>query len=322
MRGCSHLCLVAALSAACGPSSSADDDDDGPGTDGGTGADAFEWPDPNEFADAAPQEVCDKMDIMFVIDNSGSMSEEQGNLATNFPLFVNVLDSFVSEGGAPIDYRLALTSTGVSKSWTIEPIPGFPIPETQAGDDGAMLQRCTMTRRWFEKGDPDVATTFGCAAALGTDGPASEMPMAAMKMAFDERMVDGTNQGFRREDALLAIVVLTDENDCSREDDGFTLGFAEDVCTAVEPAATYKQFLDTYSGGAGRWAIAVIAGPGPGACSSTFGSADESTRLIELAGMAGANGVVSSICEGDLASALGQALSTFDTACDELPPIE
>ena len=321
MRGHVLLSMLFAV-AACGPSAMSGDDDDTGGADGGAGPDGRPFTPPDEFADAAPAEACEKMDLLFVIDNSGSMGDEQANLALNFPNFIGVLDTFTAENGAAIDYRVAVTSTGVTKSWTQETFPGFPpIPSSQSGDDGAMLQRCDMTRRWVEKSDADPAGTFACAAQLGDNGPGLEMPLEALRQAFDERMADGTNAGFHREDALLAIVVLTDENDCSRQDNNFTLPLTEDMCGAASPVPPYAQFMDEVSGAPGRWAVAVIAGPGPGACSSEFGNADEATRLIEFAGLAGDNGVVASICEGDLTTGLSDALATFQEACNQVPPI-
>ena len=84
----------------------------------------------------------------------------------------------------------------------------------------------------------------------------------------------------------------------------------------------YKGFLDDLTGAPGRWSVAVIAGPGPGPCSSEFGDASEAARLRDFVNMTGATGVFSSICEGDLATSLNQALETFDTACDNIPPIQ
>ena len=143
-----------------------------------------------------------------------------------------------------------------------------------------------------------------------------------MRAAFDERIADGTNAGFRRADALLAVVILTDENDCSYEQP-VTLGFAESLCDAQqEPVANYVAFLDAFTGERGRWATAVIAGPGPGTCSSTFGDADYAQRLDQFVQQAGAaNGVLSSICAGDLTAGLTTALALFDTACQNFPPI-
>ena len=41
---------------------------------------------------------CSKMDILFVIDDSGSMTEEQDNLILNFPRFIEVLEEFRVDG--------------------------------------------------------------------------------------------------------------------------------------------------------------------------------------------------------------------------------
>jgi len=131
-------------------------------------------------------------------------------------------------------------------------------------------------------------------------------------------MTDGTNMGFRRSDALLGVVILTDENDCSYEQ-SVSLGFGQSLCSAqMEPVGNYKQFLDGYTGGASRWATAIIAGPGPGTCSSTFGNADEATRLIDFKNQVGPNAVMSSICDGDLSVSLMQAMNLFESACDAI----
>lgn len=323
MTRSAHTSLLVGFASAivigCGPT------DTGQGPNGG-GADAApsgpdarpQPPDPNEFADAMPVQACNKMDILFVIDNSGSMLEEQTNLAANFPGFIQVLDGFDAE----LDYRVGVTTTGRDYSWTIDS-PLGPLPSSQTGgDNGALLQRCGMSRRWVERGDPTPGDTFSCAAQVGDQGPGLEMPLAVIKQAFSERVADGTNAAFRRDDALLAIVVLTDEDDCSYEQ-SVTFGLTEIQCQAnLEPVSTYKTFLDGVTGGPGRWALAVIAGPGPGQCESEFGSAAEATRLKNLVGQVGANGVVSSICSGDLTGALQQALETFDTACQGFPPVD
>jgi hypothetical protein len=172
-----------------------------------------------------------------------------------------------------------------------------------------------MTRRWIEKGDPDPSGTFSCVANVGTGGPSDEMPLSAMRDAFEDRMMDSTNAGFRRTDALLGVVFLTDEEDCSYEQ-SVTFPFGQSLCDSMqEPVDRYVQFLDAYTGHRSRWAAAAIAGPGPGACSSTFGNADEATRLKQLIQLTGANGKMSSICDGDLSIGLMAALQTFQSAC-------
>ncbi len=299
----------------CGPTA-------GSGDDGGGGGDQVDAdpasPDAGLFTPPPDGAQCQKMDVLFVIDNSGSMAQEQTNLAANFPGFISVLDA------SGLDYRVAVTTSGRDYSYTMT-TPIGPLPESQdGGDNGRMLQpaSCGMSRRWIEKTDPDPAGTFACVAAVGTGGPSDEMPLAATRDAFEDRISDGHNAGFRRADALLAIVILTDENDCSYEQ-SVSLPFGQFLCESMmEPVSNYVAFLDGYTGSRQRWATAVIAGAGPGDCTSALGDADEATRLIDFVNQTGPNAVISSICEGDLSVGLAAALDTFSSACATFPPIE
>jgi hypothetical protein len=175
-----------------------------------------------------------------------------------------------------------------------------------------------MPRRWLERTDPNMEQMFACAADVGTGGPGFEMQLHASELALGDRVADGTNAGFLREDALLAIVYLTDENDCSRHDNNFTV-YADQPCTN-EPVSQWVQFFDELKGDRGRWATAVIAGPTD--CTSEFGDAVAATRMQEFVNLTGENAVFSSICEGNLAPALQQALDTFTAACETFPDID
>jgi len=313
------LFSVASVVAACGPSSSGDDDNGGD-DDGSSGGPDAPWP-IDDGDGGTNADGCEKIDILFVVDNSGSMSQEQMNLGTNFPQFLSVIDA------SGLDYRVAITTTGMDYTYNQALFPGGPVlpVSLDGGDNGAFLQPsgCGMTRRWIEKADANRASAFACATNVGTSGPGDEMPLAAMRTALEERIADGTNAGFRRQDALLAIVFLTDENDCSYEAQ-VTLAFGESLCESqLEPAVNYYTFLDTFTGDHGRWAAAIIAGPGPGPCTSTFGDADYAERLTQFSTAAGSsNALVSSICVGDLTVGLMDALELFDTACDNFPPID
>ena len=114
---------------------------------------------------------------------------------------------FNPPGRKALDYRVAVTTSGRDVQYEIDPpppLPGFPIdppaiPVDEEGDDGAFRQACGMQRRWVERTDPDVSGTFSCAAEVGTGGPALEMPLYSMELAFTERVDDGTNGGFLRD---------------------------------------------------------------------------------------------------------------------------
>jgi len=301
---------------ACGPTLDAD-------SEGGSDPSSDdEFGDPG---DPGSSTACGKMDFVFVIDNSGSMEEEQTNLVANFPQFISVIDQLAGAGGSPLDYRVALTTTGRDVTYVLNVPPLPPISQTEEGEDGEFQQKCQMSRRWLERGDPDVTGTFACAAQVGTQGPGIEMPLYAVELALHDRVLDGINAGFLRDDALLALVILTDENDCSRRDDNFEIAFDTDVCEitpALIPPADTVTFLDGLKKARGRWATAVVAGPGPGECDSAFGNAKEASRLRDFVRLAGANAVFSSICEGDLAGALADAIATFDEACQTFPQVD
>lgn len=321
MRKALACVFFGALIVACGSSSSRSGFDEDPS---GTGGAAGGGPGPiGTVTPPAPDnEECQKMDILFVVDDSGSMGEEQSNLASNFPKFVSKIESFKTKSGSKLDWRLAVTTTGRNLSYTVA-TPMGNLPMNEHGDDGAfrMKKECGTTKRWVDKSDPNASGAFTCLAKAGTGGASIEMPLEATKLALVDRIADGTNAGFLRPDALLAVVILTDEDDCSRTDNNFTV--ANDVCETmdnVRPVAEYKTVLDTAAQGEGRWATAVIAGDKE--CTSSFGDAIEAKRLKEFVSLAGKNGTFSSICEGDLTSALEKALDTFDAACKTLPPVK
>lgn len=309
---CVLACVSAGLSvaaAACSESERSFDPQSGTAlNDGGGGFGS------NDGA-PAPNEECQKMDILFVIDDSNSMKEEQGNLAQNFPKFVDTMNTFKTKSGAKIDWRVAVTTTGRDAHITAA-TPIGPIPVDQKGDNGAFRDPLGCggePRKWIEDDDANALGTFACVAQVGDQGPGYEMPLECMKLALVDRVADGTNAGFLRNDALTAVIILTDEEDGSRHDDGFTInldGTSSDP--GYTPVAEYVATLDS-SVGVGKWATAVIAGPTN--CKSAFGDAAEAKRLKEFVALAGPNGSFSSICSGDLTTAIQNALGTFDGAC-------
>lgn len=302
MRFHALVSVMATLLIGCGPDARGG---------GGGGGDDTATPDATE---ATPRQ-CNKMDIIFVVDDSGSMGEEQSNLATNFPMFAGLLSSYRTMDGEPIDFRVAVTTTGRDLQYTIS-LGGTSLPMSEQGDDGAFRDSCTVGRRWIEPTDSNMSQVLACRANVGTGGPSYEMPLLMTKWALAERLADGTNAGFLREDALLGVVMLTDEDDASTVQNNFTVGATGASPVDFHPADLIS-FLDTLKGHRSRWAAGVIAGPTD--CSSSFGDAAKATRLMEFVTQANAGGGVqasfSSICDGDLTNALQKTLDTFQTAC-------
>ncbi len=296
---------------ACAPDGREGDgmgDDDGSGSGSGSGS--------------GEARRCTKMDIVFVVDDSGSMAEEQGNLASNFPMFADLLLNYVNGDGEHIDFRVAVTTTGKTVTTNITTDLGLGMPVTQTltetGDNGKFRNNCNVAKSYLEPADPNLGQTLGCRANVGTSGPGTEMPMMATKLALVDRVMDGTNAGFLRDDALLGVVMLTDEDDSSTTQDTINITVSLSNPNGATPTTDYNPVdfvttLDTIKGNRSRWAAGVIAGQT--ACTSSFGDAAAATRLQEFVQLSGTQGVFSSICEGNLTAGLQQVIEKFQSAC-------
>ena len=300
MKSAARFALFLSL-VACGPNSR----DPNGGDDTNTG--------PDSGTTTTPR-ACNKMDLVFVIDDSASMEQEQSNLATNFPMFAQLLSNYVTPDGEHIDYRIAVTTTGKDLQYTISS-GGINLPQNEPGDNGAFKNNCYMTKRFLEPTDANMQQVLSCRANVGTGGPSFEMPLLMTKWALEKRVADGTNAGFLREDALLGIVMLTDEDDASTEQNNFTVTATSQPPVDFHPA-NLITFLDTLKGHRTRWAAGVIAGPTD--CMSSFGNAAKATRLQDFVMQANSTSTqasFSSICDGNLTQALQKTLDTVQTAC-------
>jgi hypothetical protein len=164
-----------------------------------------------------------------MVDNSGSMRQEQESLASNFPRFIEVLESI--EGGLP-NVHIGVVSSNVGTG----PVGGGGDACAGNGDNGDLLVRegCpaltdgsryiedivvdeeTGTRSFNYAGD--LATQFSCMAQLGTTGCGFEQHLESVKRALDPG--NSTNAGFVRDDAFLAVIFVQDEDDCSTTTEG------------------------------------------------------------------------------------------------------
>lgn len=160
------------------------------------------------------------LDLLLVIDDSGSMFEEQAALAAALPVLVEQLGST----GLP-SLHIGVVSPNLGTGpYNIAGCAG-------GGDDGALqaaalVEGCTPpSPEPFVRDLPDgaggrttnytgtLAETVSCVAQLGIAGCGFEQHLAAAVRAIDPD--HPTNAGFVRDDAKLAVVFLADEDDCS-----------------------------------------------------------------------------------------------------------
>jgi hypothetical protein len=336
------LAMAVLLAAACegaggaaaggGADTDADTDTD-TDTDADTDTDTDADTDTGTDTDTSPWlGGCSSIDFLFVVDNSPSMLEEQANLAENFPAFIQVIEEYETPSGSPVTYRVGVTTTAVTRSFFQKVLWMPAIPTSTTGQDGVLQGQaaCALGEHpWLDGPASDAADKFGCMAAVGDEGPGYEMPLAGLELALGEQSaVGGPNEGFypSDEDALLVIVIITDEDECSVDEGGTmvtTISGGTD-CDEAQSTGLYDleagaQFVDDLAGGPGRYVVVGIAGPGPDSCSSAFGEAIYAKRLEEFVGMFGAAGVFGNICDGDLSTSLTAALEVIEVSCDEFP---
>ena len=210
------------------------------------------------------------VDILFAIDDSESMSNEQTNLKAQFSVLMNTLQQV--PGGLP-NLHLGVVSSDLGAG-NYTTIPGC---REIGGDKGALgmvkgtdlgaqcigagqhyivdvePQWCPITKSPQEEGvtctadscdqsNCDVvarqgeyltlvhdSTTgcprcvnytgtledvFNCYASLGVDGCGFEHQLESVRRALDESLTP-QNTGFLRQDAILAVIWMSDEDDCS-----------------------------------------------------------------------------------------------------------
>lgn len=160
----------------------------------------------NEFAratktDSFSQAPSNKVDILWVIDNSTSMQEEQDAVAAAADSFLTVVET------ADMDFHLGVISTDISDTNADAGV--------LLGSPNVMSSDCLLDG---DAGDCTYKTDFEQLVKRGTDGDDQEKGLGAALAAVSPPLIDTYNAGFLRDDSLLMIIILSDENDCT--DDG------------------------------------------------------------------------------------------------------
>ena len=280
--------------------------------------------------DAGDGDGCKKVDFLFVIDNSGSMLEEQDNLASSFPSFINSIQTTLDQAQ---DYHIMVIDTD---AWVYASCPllcAFPLPGICFGYECGVTQPeqcedilgagvthpkganasntdCNFANgmRFMTDAEPNLVSAFQCAARVGTDSTDDpERGMEAMVNAVGNVGPAATcNTGFLRDDAILVVTFITDEDDNPGDGSSGTVD-------------TWRQALiDAKNGDEQAIVVLGLFGGDPGVC----GNAEASPRLQQFLDSWGDKGLFGSICANDYDDFFQMAVDTIDTTCDEFMPPE
>jgi hypothetical protein len=164
------------------------------------------------------------VDVLFVVDDSSSMGLPQANLIANFSAFLDTLKN--APGGLP-DIHVAVISSdmgagdgtipGCSQNGDAGKLhfePQGACPATTLENGATFISNVGGAANY---GAADISTVFSCIAALGDRGCGFARPFSSVLRALgaDGMPPPAENQGFLRADALLAVVMVTNEDDCS-----------------------------------------------------------------------------------------------------------
>jgi len=286
------------------PDCSGGGDDDGGGGDGGGGEETS----------------CRHIDIVVAVDSSGSMQEEMEAMADEVfggpNGFANALLS-ISEGLD--DYRVG----------TIDACPTPAVMHTRgAGGE------CNFAsgERWIvgtpDRNPDEVISEFECVGDIWapgdqqcTDNPEEgtkdddEQPALSVLRALEPPYLNGENAGFLRDDAVLVVVAITDEDE-------------ELLGTGGNPTTVQGLYTELVAakGSVNNMVFLGIGGGVPDGCNNgAYGRADPAHQLKALTDLfiAQDRGVWWDLCDGNLGDGLSQAIEVIEQACDEFePPID
>lgn len=224
------------------------------------------------------------VDILFVLDNSGSMTDKQNDVARGCADFLD----YATEQG--IDYHVGVTTTGIDPSksgWT--DCPGG----VDGGEAGRLFPANGARQRWITPRTPNGAAIFADNVKVGIchwweeglEGAyrALSSPLVDSYKAPNTPIPNDGNKGFYRPDARLSVIIVSDEDDHS-----------------PQPPSFYSTFFRELKGSGREEMTAVHAIVGH-KCGSSI---EEGTRYKEVANATG--GLVLPICTSDWGGVLGK----------------
>jgi hypothetical protein len=273
-----------------------------PGDGGGDGGDVepgdVTGDVPGDASGDGEERLC-TIDLVFAVDNSGSMQEEIRDFRENvWPDLADALiDVSGGAGGEP--FRAAV-------------IDACPDPASfhTRGESG----ECDFESGevWMESDSSDLQGEFQCVGDIWdgdrtcTGDNDDEQPASAAAESLSSPWTDsdGPNHGFVRSGALLIVIAITDEDE-----------------TPV-PDATAEEIFDrivAVKGGDPKKVVFLAIG-GASDCTGPYGSADDAVMLQEVTDqfIAEERGIFWDLCEGELADGLTDAMTVIDVACEDL----
>ncbi|MGE0762116.1 MAG: hypothetical protein AB7N80_02440 [Bdellovibrionales bacterium] len=300
-----------------------------------------------------------KVDIIWMVDGSGTMANHQSNLANNFGDFISV---FTTKG---YDYNMVVASTDAwirERDYNAGTCSSNPNPSnnpnliyTSSADcDPTLASFGALTH--FRDGDiygtangtpgprsgtyllsslmnpATVISTFSTNIRTGTRGDGTRESGFQSLRAVLRRNSDGSIgyggethtalSSFRRNDAFLAVIIISDEEDQGRKQNNTT------YANTAEYVNGFLSFMDGYTGsiaGNRRYNVSSIVLEDINNCSyGLHPQATEGDRYVAIT--QATNGILGNICSSDfsqdleaISAQIASLLTRFQLTGEPLP---
>lgn len=216
-----------------------------------------------------------QVDVLWVVDDSCSMSEEQNNIASN-------AQNFLSRAlNLNTDFQIGLVTT-----------------DMEDANKSGKLQSRNGRPKIIDRATADPVGAFADNVRQGTSGSAEEQGLEATHSALTDPLINdpAANQGFLRDDAKLVVIAVSDEEDQSTATVDFYVDFLKNLKGYRNSDMMSFSAIVGYDESSGQASD----------CSSSDGQAVPGARYIDVAGRTG--GLKRSICSsnwGQIADDLG-----------------
>lgn len=224
-----------------------------------------------------------KADILVVIDNSGSMSQEQANMGARFGSLLDQLSG--------LDWQVGITTTDLNTS----------SPSGSFRKDGRLLPIANMSGQYVLTSSMNATTARQNFSATvqrpANEGSGNEQGIGATYRALQRNAQafssDNTTGGFLRSGAVLSVVVVSDADETN----------PNGTQTHNSPQGLMNLVRSMYPGKPFSF-HSIIVRPGDRACLNlaNSGNEDYGYSYSDLSGLTG--GIVGTVCSADYGSQL------------------
>ncbi len=213
-----------------------------------------------------------EVDILLIVDDSCSMEDEQTKLSDGFAEFVEFFDI------ADVDYHIGIATTDMDD----------PDRSGRLMGDVPIITRDTA----------DADQAFRDNVKVGIEGSGTERGLDAAARALGDALTTGHNAGFFRDDALLSVIFVSDEEDASHYGVNEYINFFRDL--------NGQRRRDSFNASALIGVDSDSLEPTDCGLTSTNPNAGARAahRYFDIAQQTG--GVVASICEDEFAEVVNR----------------